>query len=332
MPLLRINATDTGLQLHCGSTGVTQAVHAAGAATGPAIIMVHGYKYAPHLTNHCPHAKIFNNHGTGWPGALGFTDQGVDEGLGIAFGWYARGPLWQVHRRAAKSGRALAGLVETLRRAAPERPVHIIAHSMGSEIALSALAYLPPHAIGRMVLLTGASFVSHAREMLRSPAGRTTEVFNITSRENDLFDMFFEHMVPAPALRDGAIGRGIDLPNATTLQLDCHGTLSVFEDLGLAIAAPQRRVCHWSSYRRPGVMALYARLLRDPASLPQAHLATLLPQITAPRWSRLLRPRPFATPVTTTAYGLAAAAQAFGAKAGFLTPEPSGSKDKEPAF
>lgn len=288
MPLLRINATEEGLQHHLGCDPGAQAYEACPAASGPAIIMVHGYKYAPSHPTHCPHRKIFGNCTTDWPRALGFDGLGADEGLGIAFGWYARGPLWQAHRRAAELGQSLATLVETLRDAAPHRPVHIIAHSLGAEIALSALAYLRPGAVRRMVLLTGASFANRAQDMLNTPAGMTTEVFNITSRENDLFDLAFEHLVPTPGVHRTALGRGIDLPNVTNLQLDCLTTLSIIKRLGIAVAAPQRRVCHWSSYRRPGVMNLYARLLRDPEDLLQSKLQQMLPKMAAPRWSRLV--------------------------------------------
>ncbi|WP_299832431.1 alpha/beta hydrolase [uncultured Roseobacter sp.] len=332
MPLLRINARDGMLTLHRRATPVPDAVRATRAAPGPAIIMIHGFKYAPESTSHCPHKKIFRDSTRGWPASLGYNTGLPEEGLGIAFGWYARGPLAQVHRRAADLGRALAQLVEALKSAAPKRPVHIIAHSMGVEIALSALGHLPSQAVQRMVLLTGASFTSHAETMLRTQAGRSAEVFNITSRENDLFDLAFERMVAAPARQDRAIGLGIDLPNVVNLQLDCADTLSGLATLGLPIAAPERRVCHWSSYRRPGVMALYSRLLRDPLGLPQARLAQLLPDTPDPRWSRLVKSPARALPKNLDAGRLAAAARVLRAKAGLFQTASTGIKAKKPAY
>ncbi|WP_195822359.1 alpha/beta hydrolase [Roseobacter sp. MH60115] len=332
MPLLRINARDGMLTLHRGATPVPDAVRATRAAPGPAIIMIHGYKYAPESINHCPHKKIFRDSAHGWPASLGYNTGLPEEGLGIAFGWYARGPLAQVHRRAADLGRALAQLVEALKSAAPKRPVHIIAHSMGVEIALSALGHLPSQAVQRMVLLTGASFTSHAEAMLRTQAGRSAEVFNITSRENDLFDLAFERMVAAPGGQDRAIGLGIDLPNVVNLQLDCPDTLSCLATLGLPLAPPERRVCHWSSYRRPGVMALYARLLRDPHGLPQTQLAKLLPDTPEPRWSRLVRPSAQALPNGFGASALAAAAQVLRTRIGLFQTASTGVKPKEPAY
>ncbi|MBW4710527.1 alpha/beta hydrolase [Roseobacter sp. YSTF-M11] len=289
MPLLRINATTQGLQLHDRPQPAETALASHRETPGPAIVMVHGYKYAPGDVNHCPHDKIFAAKPGSWPTALGFGAGRAAEGLGIAFGWHARGSLWQMHRRAAELGQTLAALIRHLRTKTPHRPVHVIAHSLGTEIALSALEHLSAHDLDRMVLLTGASFSSHAQRMLQTPAGLTTEVFNVVSRENDLFDLAFENLVTAPVPGDTAIGQGIDAPNVTTVQLDCPRTLSVFTSLRLPVAPPQRRVCHWSTYTRPGVMALYTKLLRDPEQLPQAHLARLLPETPAPRWARFRR-------------------------------------------
>lgn len=332
MPLLRITATDRRLELHGGSDRVAEAVKAQGRGPGPAIIMLHGYKYAPGHPTHCPHMKIFSETGKGWPPALGFNRGSADEGLGIAFGWYARGMLWEAHRRAADLGHALAALIEMLRTAAPERPIHLIAHSLGSEIALSALPHVRAGAIDRVVLLTGASFSSRAQDSLRSPAGAAAEVFNITSRENDLFDLAFERMVSAPRQGDRAVGQGLDLPNTTNLQLDCPDTLSVLDGLGLPIAASQRPICHWSSYRRPGVMALYTRLLRDPESLPQADLARLLPANAAPRWSRLMAPDLPKAHLRALSGKLLSTAQILRAKTIRLTARTTPEKAKEPAF
>ncbi|WP_299918842.1 alpha/beta hydrolase [uncultured Roseobacter sp.] len=332
MPLLRINATSDGLQMHGTSTTTDSALGDQQGGAGPIIIMIHGYKYDPNDPTHCPHKKIFNCDTTSWPERLGFSNTPSQVGLGIAFGWYARGALWQAHRRAAKLGRELASLVTRLRKNAPHRPVHVIAHSLGSEIALSALGHLRPHDLGRIVLLTGASFASKAQDMLRAPAGTTTEVFNVTSRENDLFDLAFEHMVAAPELRDRAIGQGIDAPNAINLQLDCDATLRALAQLGLPIAPPARRVCHWSTYTRPGVMALYARLLRDPESLPQAYLADILPGHAAPRWSRFKVPLPRPTYSLGPAITLPVTPLALKLKNRIMTATSAQRKDNEHAY
>jgi pimeloyl-ACP methyl ester carboxylesterase len=162
-----------------------------------------------------------------------------------------------------------------------------VAHSLGAQAALAALGHLPAGSVDRLLLLTGASFSSFAEEMLATPAGRTAEVFNITSRENDFFDLAFERLVAAPARGDRTIGAGIAAQNARTLQLDCDRTLAAFARKGFEIAPAQRRVSHWSAYTRPGVMALYAALLRNCGDLPLDSFDADVPSQPAARWSRL---------------------------------------------
>lgn len=287
MPLLRINASQRGLILHEGDEAARDRIEEMAQGAGPVIIMLHGYKYAPGHRLHCPHAKIFGMTQTGWPKALGFGTDRADEGLGIALGWCARASLREAHRQARALGEPLAKVIRILRRRAPERSVHLIAHSLSSEGALSCLAHLPGGAVDRLLLLTGASHRAHAAEMLRTPAGRMVEVFNMTSRENDLFDTIFERLIVGEDPVDGALGLGIDAPNALNLQLDCPETLRVLGHLGVPVAPPDRTICHWSSYRRPGVMSLYRTLMRRPKRLPLALLADCLPLEQTPRWSRL---------------------------------------------
>ncbi|WP_299970610.1 alpha/beta hydrolase [uncultured Roseobacter sp.] len=287
MPVLRINATEGQLQLQSGDSAIAPVLESQATAQGPVIVMVHGYKYAPGHPTHCPHAKIFRDTPGGWPCALSAGGASPATALLIAFGWFARGSLRQAHARAAVLGPRLAELIGLIRRHLPGRSIHIIAHSLGSELALSALAHLPRGAVQRMVLLTGASFAAKACAMLNTPAGRTTELFNITSRENDLFDLAFERLAEAPHPGAHALGQGIDMPNALNLQLDCTGTVRALNRLGFVVATSQRRVCHWSSYTRPGIMRFYAALLSAPQLLPQARLAQLVPAHPTPRWSRL---------------------------------------------
>ena len=287
MPLLRVNAMafgagvphcaeSSGLQLHGSTRGPAGCLAGTSRTEEPTVIMVHGFKYAPYDPLHCPHRKIFA--ASGWPADLGRHD-----GLTVAFGWHARSALRTAYSDALAQGAALARLISMLRVYNPQKPVHIIAHSLGASVAMAALPHLRAGDVGRIVLLTGACHGDLAQTALATDAGCATQVLNVISRENDIFDFAFERLVPG----SGAIGRGLGRDNVVDLQIDCDLTLPVLAQLGHFIGPAQRRVCHWSAYTRPGLMQLYATFLHQPGVLPVDMLHSVLPQQTTPRWSRL---------------------------------------------
>ncbi|MEL7098793.1 MAG: DUF726 domain-containing protein [Pseudomonadota bacterium] len=289
MPVLRLNAEEHGLAVHRSPACADAALRRAAQGAGPIIVMTHGFKYQPGLTQHCPHDSIFSlNAPHGWPRHLGFGLGRSEEGLALAYGWQARGLLWQVQRRARRAGQQLAEAITTLRRAAPHRPIHLITHSMGSEVALEALHHLAPNDIARVISLTAASYQSRAIEALATPAGRRAELLNITSGENDLFDFAFERLIAPPCPGDRALGAGLDLPNAVSIQIDCARTLAAMSRLGAPVAPPSRRVCHWSAYTRPGLLRFYRIALREPARTPLSELLRALPATRDRRFARLL--------------------------------------------
>ena len=299
MPFLHINAGPSGPQLHKTGAALRPALARALAADGgPVIIMTHGYKFAPGHGDDCPHEHILSlsprphlRKRISWPRELGFGAGLPDEGLGIAFGWSGRGTIWQAYRRAYDASTSLASLVEVIHDLAPGRPVHLMAHSLGARVILSALPKLSEGSIGRVILLCGAEYKGHAVHCLNAGAGRTAEVFNITSRENDLFDFILERLIAAPVAGDRCIGAGLpDQPKAVTLQLDHAGSLAALARAGFKLPLPAGLICHWSSYLRPGVFDLYHALLRKPGSLPLAQLRAALPDRTEHRWSRLWAP------------------------------------------
>ncbi|MCA0872058.1 alpha/beta hydrolase [Seohaeicola saemankumensis] len=292
MPVVRINSVENRPQLHGTSRPAWPILRRLGPGPGPVIVMIHGYKYEPGHARHCPHRHILSLHPASlpdaWPRPLGFGAGHRDEGLGIAFGWNARGALWSAQARARDAGRVLARVIGELHRLAPARPVHIVAHSMGTEVALEALHHLPAGAVDRILSLTGACYRSRTATALATPAGQSAEFVNITSRENDPFDFLFERLITPPRPGDRSIGQGLDGPGTVTLQLDCPGTLDHLDRIGLPVAPPQRRICHWSSYTRPGVLQMYSALLRRPGAFPLDALRRGLPPTPAPRWSRLI--------------------------------------------
>ncbi|MEL7166417.1 MAG: alpha/beta hydrolase [Pseudomonadota bacterium] len=298
MPILRLDAGPTGVSVHASPAPVARVLQVAARGTGPVMVLVHGFKYDPACTEFDPHQKIFAlDTPTGWPRPLGFGGSGPDEGLALAFGWRARGNIWQAQGAARRAGQHLAQVIRTLRAVAPQRPVHAVTHSMGSEVVFQALHDLWPGDLCRIVTLSGASYGARAVAAMETAAGRGSELFNVTSRENDLFDAVFERLLAPDAVGDRAMGCGIDLPHVVNLQLDCPRTLAVLPRFGGIIAPADRTICHWSGYTRAGAMPFYAHALRHPAAVPLDAVRAALPARAAPRWSRMFARRAPAAPL-----------------------------------
>lgn len=294
MPILRVNVDDNVCRLHGSTQPLNGTLAKAAQGSSPVIVMITGFSYQPGRAGHCPHRLVLDlstdEHTEGipsWPLGLGFGAGNPGEGLAIAFGWDARGSIWGARRRAIAAGRALASLLMALLHRAPHWRVHILAHSMGIEVAATALHHLPAGAIGRIVSMTGAAYQSCILTALNTPAGREVEFFNVVSRGNAVFNTLYEHLISPPERRDRALGRGLVAPNALTLDLDCATTLTRLADMGTPIAPPKHRVCHWSAYTRQGALECYRAWLREPERYPLDMLRARLtqPVIAAPKSS-----------------------------------------------
>lgn len=298
MPIIRLNADDTNYRLHGSTQSPMAALSRLALGKGPVIVMIHGFSFEPGHPLHCPHRHILGLASAArpwpvasWPRGLGLGIGRPDEGLGLAFGWNARGSIWGARRRAVAAGRALAKALRLIGQRAPHRKVHIVAHSMGVEVAIESLHHLPAGSVDRIISMTGACYQSRVQAALRTKAGCKAGFINVTSRENDLFDCLYERLIAPPERGDRALGHGLDAKNAVTLQLDCAHTLAHLSRLGAEIAPPSNRICHWSSYMRPGILGFYSDLMRRSEFLTPDLLRAGLPARPAPRWSRL-RPRP----------------------------------------
>lgn len=293
MPIIRLNARNGLCELHHSAQSPVRLLGRMATLPGPVIVMIHGFSYQPGHSTRCPHRQILrldlSEHcptGTSWPRGLGFGTGRADEGLGLAFGWSARGSIWGARRRAVSAGQALARVLRVIGQRAPRRRVHIVAHSMGVEVAAEALHHLPAGAIDRIISMTGACYQSRMRDALQTEAGRRASLINVTTRENDLYDCLYERLIPRPVAMDRALGQGLDAANAVTLQVDCTRTLRHLARLETEIAPSGRRICHRSSYMRPGILQFYACLLRHPERISLDRLRAGLTLPNERRWSR----------------------------------------------
>ncbi len=275
---------------------VMPAVLAPGA---PLVVMIHGFRYSPSHASRDPHRHILGLTpdprrwgSVSWPRRLGLNS---DRGLGLAWGWEASGTIWAAHRNARRSGAALARVIAQLRRIAPHRPVHVIAHSLGARVACAAIERLEQGDIDRVILLAAALSMAEARRATTSPAGRHATFVNVSGAENGIFDIGLRLALPLDGLR---LGPGaLATKGWIDLRLDSPAVLDHLARRGWRIAPPGKPVCHWSGYLRPGVWKLYRDLLTTPTPVTLTHLRqaaalALRPAPPSPpRKSFLLSPR-----------------------------------------
>ena len=290
MPLIRLNVSETGLRTPGAASAEAVLSEALDRLPpgSPVVVMIHGYKFSPRRRQHTPHRHILSLRPgidgprvVSWPRHLGFGKGDPNEGLAIAFGWEARRTIWQAYAEAGRAGRALADLIETI--AARGARASIIAHSLGARVALSALPLLGRCAVRRVVLLSAAEFTSAARAALESPAGRGAEIVNITSAENAVFDLLLHGFVRPHQPFDSPLGAGLGgtASNWLDLRIDRPDTRDALAGLGFRIPAPERRICHWSGYLRPGLFALHRALIRQPELTSLGRLRSVLPDAPA---------------------------------------------------
>lgn len=287
MTVVRVDVGRNGVLDVCPSLPSRLAALPPGA---PIVVMMHGYRYSPRHRRECPHESLFAparrcDRVPSWPEALDLPGAG---GLAIGLGWHARGSLHGAYRRAGTAGAALARLVAQLRQGSPTARISLLGHSLGARVALAALPDLAAGAVDTVILLAAAEFRYLAERAADSRAGACAQILNVTSRENDLFDLGVQLILSGG--RSGTLGRGLRTPRPNWVDLPIHdpATLATLAALGHPVAPPAAWVCHWSGYTRPGVLPLYRAVIDG--SLAPDHLRA--PQAPRPtrRWTRLLAP------------------------------------------
>lgn len=289
MPLIAVNIDGDRLADPGRARDELARAAAAGADGGQQTVhlLLHGYKFSPRRERHSPHVHIFGlapvrcRKAVSWPRALG-VGSGPDEPLVIGVGWEARGTLWRAYGEARRAGRGLAALIALVRETLPGAEVSVLAHSLGGRVALSALPDLAPGALARAVLMVPAEMRRVAEARLDTPAGRRLEVLHVASGENAPFDRALEWLIAPHRPGDRALGDlaagslGAVHPRWADLSIDCAESRAALARFGHAIPEPDRRVCHWSAYRREGLLTLYRAVLTG--ELPIQALRSALPR------------------------------------------------------
>jgi hypothetical protein len=276
MPLLHIDASTVSQSLEAFDAALSGQTPGA-----PVVFLIHGFRYAPGVPGFDPHGALYawdpapaGPRVVSWPRHLGITTGG--HALAVGFGWNGRGTVWNARREAARAGEVLSALICRAATRAGAPRIGLLAHSLGARVALAAIAALPRAIPVRAVLLAPSEARSAARSALDGPSGARAEVVNVISRENWLFDGLTE--LSGGARPFGALGRGIGRPHPRALDLDIDRVAdrAALARLGFRLPPAKGRVCHWSTFLRPGVFALYRALLTEPVSLALTELATTL--------------------------------------------------------
>lgn len=323
MAILRVNGGAKGVELadRPGDARLALTRAAQRAPEGaPIVILIHGFKYDPDgVESANPHGWLYGerrvekrqSRRASWPHGLGFTETGAEDGLCVAFAWQsrprplatllgqARNHFSTAYERAPDAAEALLNIISTLRAARPDAKIDLFCHSLGARVALLALKSAGEaqraEALGRVILLGGAVFTGEAESAMaalgRTPVQNRPQVFNIISRENDLYDALFELFAPRPRPAGGALGRkglGARRPDWIDLQLDHPDFGRFLADRGARLASGRQVACHWSFYTRPGAMRLYRRILRKRKDWSISALRSeMAPEAIEPRWTSL---------------------------------------------
>ncbi len=178
-------------------------------AGAPIVIYVHGHQDWPH------------------PDVLAQARQQV--GLAITLNWPATARFFgalpdvnQLYFDAGNAAPALAWLINLLGELAPDRPIDLLAHSLGARVGLQALPLLQHSNLARLVGLAAVEFSAITLLALTAPAARNMAFYNVTTEKTLLFHRIMHHFGPRPGPADGLLCKGFAFPrgNWVDIRLD----------------------------------------------------------------------------------------------------------------
>lgn len=230
----------------------------------PTIIMIHGYRFHPWLSRHNPHRKLFP-HWREWlgDGAFGF---GWDSGGGClapARAWFSG--RWNSYRyawdMAERAGGVLAKIIGT------SGPcVKIVAHSLGTRVALKALRDLPEGRVSRVLLIAGAE---RSQRALAVSMYAKTKTLNVACREDGVLHHLGRLMEPEAFISDIIGYHGLRKDSRpewwTDIWLDdkeLQRRMQKEHHLDIKCDDPLRVGDHWH-YNNPDNRKLFARWIMD---------------------------------------------------------------------
>ena len=249
---------------------------------------------------------------------LGFdkNDDTGATGLAVALGWqsqpgfasalinhfenfYAR-----AYDNAGRTAWVLVNILDVLAELLPNHPIDLICHSLGSRVAVRAIALAAKHdrrslieRLGQIIILGGAEYVVEAQLMQRrldvlNLVSRLT-FYNFVSRENDVLDKLAENFGPRTFGNSQVIGHnGLDVEGRFAdwidMQIDRAALQTWMAGRGIEIFGdrPGNVWDHWYYYTFKGNMAVYRGILRDRRDwrIPDLRAANI-PDGVSKRWS-----------------------------------------------
>lgn len=274
-------------------------------STTPIILFVHGYRYSPLIKETDPQSSLYAQ-GAGracwkvksWPHHLGLFDSDRPYAIGLAYGWDAapryKLPIFNlrdIYMRAYEEAQHLATVLHLIKQINPTRKIDFFAHSMGARVVLQAIHMAPDSNLGRVILLGGTEYSDTAYEVLKTPAAQSAEFYNITARQNILYDVLFAYLGPWVGNGEKLLGAGLQSApsNWIDIRLDCPQTMERLQHIGVNLAKPDLGFCHWTFYIRDGVFDLYRYIFERQPNTKAFELNKLIgiEQTHTPVWDTL---------------------------------------------